>query len=83
MISEDFNNLSFLDHTMVYMSYCDLNTLYIRANKAINNLYEWFCASNLALNASKAKYILVGIIPKTMKCTLAEFNASFAVRTLE
>ena len=55
--------------------------LYINANKAINDLYEWFCANKLALNANRTKYIVIN--PKTARCNLAEFNVNIADITLE
>ena len=48
------------------MSNHDLDFLNTNANDTINDLYEWFCANKLALNASKTKKYMV-IHPKTTK----------------
>ena len=55
----DSNILSFADDTTLFMSHNDLNVLYRDANKHINDLYYWFCANKLALNASNTKYIIL------------------------
>ena len=49
------------------MSHHDLDILNTNANDAINDLYEWFCANKLALNANKTKYIVIHVHPKTTK----------------
>ena len=77
----NFDILSFADDTTLYLSHSNLNTLYMNANKAINNLYEWFCANKLPLNVNKTKYIVIN--PKTARCQLAEFNVNIADITLE
>jgi len=69
------------DDTTLYLSHYNLNTLYINANKAINDLYQSFCANKLALDANKTKYIVIN--PKTARCNLAEFNVNIADITLE
>jgi len=63
------------------LSHFNLNTLYINANKAINDLYEWFCANKLALNANKTKYIVIN--RKIARCNLAEYNVNIADITVE
>ena len=55
----DSNILSFADDTTLFMSHNDISVLYRDANKHINDLYYWFCANKLALNASKTKYIIL------------------------
>ena len=63
--SSKYHILSFADDTTLYMSHHDLDILNTNANDAINDLYEWFCANKLALNANKTKYIVIH--PKTTK----------------
>ena len=79
--SSKFNILSFDDDTTLYLSHYNLNTLYVNADKVINDLYEWFRANKIALNANKTKYIVIN--PKTARCNLAEFNVNIADITLE
>ena len=57
--SSKYHILSFADDTTLYMSHHDLDILNTNANDAINDLYEWFCANKLALNANKTKYIVI------------------------
>ena len=66
---------------LICLSHYNLNTLYVNANKVINDLYEWFFANKLTLNANKTKYIVIN--PKTVKCNLAECNVNIADITLE
>ena len=79
--SSKFDILSFADDTTLYLSNYNLNTLYINANKAINDLYEWFCPNKLALNVNKTKDIVIN--PKTARYNLAEFNVHVADITLD
>ena len=60
-----YNILSFADDTTLYMSHHYLYVLNTNADNAINDLYEWFCANKVALNANKTKYIVIH--PKTTK----------------
>ena len=53
------NILSFADDTTLYMSDTNINSLYKQANSELNDLYKWFCANKLSLNASKTKYIII------------------------
>jgi hypothetical protein len=53
------NILSFADDTSLFISDWNVNNLYDRANVEINNLYVWFCANKLSLNAKKTKYIVI------------------------
>ena len=41
----------------MYTSRYDLDILNINNNNATNELYEWFCANKLALNANKTKIL--------------------------
>ena len=66
------NILSFADDTTLYMSNSHLQTLYAQVNKEINNLFTWFCANKLSLNANKTKYILIR--PKQKRCDLSTLN---------
>ncbi len=51
------NVLSFADDTTLYSSHSNIEQLFANANKHINDLYQWFCANRLSLNANKTKYI--------------------------
>ena len=62
----DSNILSFADDTTLYLSHSDIASLYSNANRHINNLYDWFCANKLSLNAQKNKYIVIR--PKHKQC---------------
>ena len=53
------NILSFADDTTVYVSDSDIHKAYLNANEEINNVYTWFCANKLSLNANKTKYIFI------------------------
>ena len=55
----DSNILSFADDTTLYLSHSDIASLYSNANRHINNLYDWFCANKLSLNAQKKTNILL------------------------
>ena len=66
------NILSFADDTTIYLSDSDINTLYANANIEINNLYKWFCANKLSLNANKTKYIIIR--PQQRRCSLTNLN---------
>ena len=79
--SSNFDILSFADDTTLYMSHRDLNTLYINANTAINELYDWFCANKLALNANKTKYIVIN--PKRSGCNFTDLKIKIAGVSLE
>ena len=50
------NLLSFADDTSLYLSHSDVDILFQNANTEMNNLYEWFCANRLSLNAKKKIY---------------------------
>ena len=54
----DMNVLSFADDTTVYTSSHSIETLFFDANSKMNMLYNWFCANELYLNASKTNYML-------------------------
>ena len=66
------NVLSFADDTTVYVSDTNLNQLYQNANIKINQLFEWFCANKLSLNAGKTKYIVIR--PKHIRSKLDGHN---------
>jgi hypothetical protein len=61
--------LSFADDTTLYMSNSNLNKLFSDVNIQINNLFQWFCANKLSLNANKTKYILIR--PRQKQCNLS------------
>ena len=45
--------LSFADDTSLLVTEENIHTLFQRANSEIDNLYQWFCANKLSLNAKK------------------------------
>ena len=53
------NLLSFADDTSLYLSHSDVDILFQNANTEMNNLYEWFCANRLSLNATKKTNLLL------------------------
>ena len=53
------NILSFADDTTVILSDNDPTNLYSRANKCLDEVYQWFCANKLSLNASKTQYMVI------------------------
>ena len=57
--------LSFADDTTLITSHANLLDLYTIANRNINELFMWFCANKLSLNAGKTKYIVLR--PRHMK----------------
>ena len=44
------------DDTSLLLNNPDIEQLYIIANIEVNQLYKWFCANKLSLNANKTKY---------------------------
>ncbi len=68
----DGNILSYADDTTLYTSHTDVRQLYDNANAQINELYRWFCANKLSLNAKKTKYIMIR--PKHKKYDLKQFS---------
>jgi len=53
------NILSFADDTTMLLSHSDPVLLYDRANRSLSDLFHWFCANKLSLNAKKTQYILI------------------------
>ncbi len=66
------NVLSFADDTTLYSSHSNIEQLFANANKHINDLYQWFCANRLSLNANKTKYIVIR--QKHMKYDLNKYT---------
>jgi len=66
------NIVSFADDTTLYMSNSDVTELFFNANTQINNLFKWFCANKLSLNASKTKFIVIR--PNHRHCELSGLN---------
>ena len=62
----DSSIFSFADDTTMVLSHSNLQTLFENANAHMNELYMWFCANKLSLNAGKTKYIVIR--PKQKKC---------------
>jgi hypothetical protein len=62
------NILSFADDTTLYMSNSNLPELFSNVNLQISNLFKWFCANKLSLNANKTKYIIIR--PRQKQCDL-------------
>ena len=50
--------ISFADDTTIYMSSDNYTSLYETANATLASLFDWFCANELFLNASKTKSII-------------------------
>ena len=61
--------LSFADDATLITSHANLLDLYTIANRNINELFMWFCANKLSLNAGKTKYIVLR--PRHMKQNLS------------
>jgi len=55
----DAKLFSFADDTSLCVSDSNSSTLFQTANIEINQLYDWFCANRLSLNAKKTKYIVL------------------------
>ena len=53
------NILSFADDTTLIISDSDQSNLYFRANRALQELFDWFCANKLSLNAKKTQYMVI------------------------
>ena len=53
------NIFSFADDTSLYFRNSNLTELFTETNVSMNYLYEWFCANQLSLNATKTKYIII------------------------
>jgi len=53
------NILSFADDTTVILSDMDMSKLFQRANTCLDNLFNWFCANKLSLNAKKTHYMII------------------------
>ena len=70
----DSNILSFADDTTLYLSHRDIASLYSNANRHINNLYDWFCANKLSLNAQKTNILFLD--QNTNNATLAFINCA-------
>lgn len=51
--------LSFADDTSLIISNSNAISLFQSGNTEINNLYDWFCANKLSLNATKTKYTIL------------------------
>ena len=66
------NILSFADDTTIYLSNSDLNVLYTEANIVVNDLYNWFCANKLSLDANKTKYLIIR--PPHRPCNLENYH---------
>jgi len=66
------NIVSFADDTTLFMSHCDVHQLFANANIQVNNLFEWFCANKLSLNANKTKFIVIR--PNHTHCDLTGLN---------
>ena len=66
------NIVSFADDTTLYMSNSDVTQLFCDVNTQINNLFKWFCANKLSLNANKTKFIVIR--PNHRQCDLTELH---------
>ena len=54
----DDTSMYLSDDTSMYLSDPNIKNLYSRANIAMNDLFQWFCANRLSLNPNKTKYII-------------------------
>ena len=61
--------LSFADDTSMYISDSNIENLYRRANIAMDDLYDWFCANRLSLNPNKTKFIVIKPFQRHYDCT--------------
>ena len=61
--------LSFADDTSMYISDSNIENLYRRANIAMDDLYDWFCANRLSLNPKKTKFIVIKPFQRHYYCT--------------
>lgn len=52
------NILSFADDTTVYTAGRDINEVIQTANTELGNLFQWFCANKMQLNAKKSKFAI-------------------------
>ena len=68
--------LSFAGDTTLITSHANFHDLYANANRHINDLYMWFCANKLSLNAGKTKYIVLR--PKHMKQNLSQHKINIS-----
>ncbi len=57
---------SFADDTTLTFSNSKINELYAKANEGLCNIYQWFCANKLKLNANKTKYTLIRPVYRTV-----------------
>ena len=64
------NILSFADDTTVFLSDSDPASLFNRANKSLDAIFNWFCANKLSLNASKTQYMVIQPTNKTSDLSL-------------
>jgi hypothetical protein len=53
------NILCFADDTTVYLSDNNPSHLFTRANKCLDDIFNWFCANKLSLNAKKTQYMII------------------------
>ena len=54
--------------------------LFANANTHINELYDWFCANRLSLNANKTKYIVIR--PKHNRHDISHYSVHIGNTTL-
>ena len=72
----------------VQAMYCHLRTtlsvklsmLFANANTHINELYDWFCANRISLNANKTKYIVIR--PKHSRHDISHYSVHIGNTTL-
>ena len=66
--------LSYADDTTVILSNSDPFVLFRDSNLALDNLFNWFCANKLSLNATKTQYMIIR--PPTNKTDVSQQNLS-------
>ena len=63
-----------------YISHANLSALFAKANTHINELFDWFCANRLSLNANKTKYIVIR--PKYSRHDISQYSVQIGNTTL-
>jgi len=72
--------VSFADDTTVFLSDDNHVDLFKRANRCINELFTWFCANKLSLNAKKTHYMVLN--PPGTKSNISHLNLQINGETL-
>ena len=57
---------------LIHIPFWHTATIHYRQHSHVNNLFEWFCANRLSLNANKTKYVVIR--PHQKRCNLTGLN---------